>query len=85
MATVPHSYSTDTKIVRIPIKVKLAVDKAKPPGIELWKFTADVLLIGLAAIEQMKGTKEYERLTQYDVAELMQTPISEMFGKKKKA
>ena len=66
MAQQGLSYNDDTKIVRIPIKVKEAIDNAKPPGIELWKFTADVIMLGLAALKDMRGNKATADVASYE-------------------
>lgn len=70
------------KIIRIPFDVKENLDKSRPNGVELWKFTGDVIQIGLFALEQLKGTKEYERLARYDISERIHEPLTDVIRKK---
>ena len=78
------SYTADTKIVRIPADVKAQLDKAKPAGIEMWKFTADVITVGLTVLAEMKDHKELEKITQYQVTSLLTDPLKDLLAKKAK-
>ena len=72
----------DSKIVRIPTTVKDELDAARPAGIEVWRWTADVIRMGLRTMAELQARKEKEGKTLYDVMEQFDTPTVETAKKK---
>lgn len=83
-STFKTSYIVDSKVLRVPPYVKDALDKAKPEGIELWKFSSDMIMLGLAVAEEMKGDKRLEGILRYDTTDVLRGSLREVLGKKAK-
>lgn len=75
---VKFSYLHDAKFIRIPAEIKTRLDESKPPGIEAWKFAADMLVLGMAAYEQLKKNKDLQGLTGYKVAEELVSSVDRL-------
>jgi hypothetical protein len=78
-----YTYSTDTKMIRVSPEAKKAIEDAKQPGVEMWKFTSDVVFIGLAVLKRLRSQKkDVASIFNYDLTEQLEAALNTVVGPK---